>query len=89
MASNPLQSLCPLYAWCKGHSKRGSTDVLVLEDRIPLLLLTYSPNLWRVFLLYAQDVVGKTASVSSAAFPEEAQANEKGTVGTSELASKL
>jgi hypothetical protein len=52
----------------------------VLEDRIPLLMLTYASNLWRVFLLYAQDVVGKTQDLT-AVFPEEAQANEKGMHG--------
>ena len=52
--------------------------MLVMEDRLPLLLLTYAPNLWRVFLMYAQDVVGKTTSITSTIFPEEAQANEKG-----------
>ena len=35
------ESLVPLYGWCKGHHKRGSTDILVLEDRIPLLSNKY------------------------------------------------
>ena len=69
--------LCPLYAWCKGHCKRGSIDTLVTEDRLALLMFTYSPNLWRVFLMYAQDAVGKTQDVHLL-FPEYAQANEKG-----------
>lgn len=74
------ESLCPLYAWCKGHCKRGSLDVLVLEDRIPLLAITYAPNLWRVFLMYAQDAVGKLPDINLA-FPEHAQVNEKGMFG--------
>jgi hypothetical protein len=45
--------------WCKGHHKRGSRDVLVLEERILLLMTTYAPNLYRVFLTYAHDAVGK------------------------------
>jgi hypothetical protein len=51
--------ICPLFVWTKGHHKRGSRDVLVLEERILLLLTTYAPNLWRVFLTYAHDAVGK------------------------------
>lgn len=49
--------------WSKGRHKRGSTDVLVLEERIQLLLATYAPNLWRVFLCYAQDAVGKVTYI--------------------------
>ena len=51
--------------------------MLVLEDRIPLLLMTYAPNLWRVFLVYAQDAVGKVQNIKLP-FPEYAQVNEKG-----------
>jgi hypothetical protein len=55
--------ICPLFVWTKGHHKRGSRDVLVLEERILLLLTTYAPNLWRVFLTYAHDAVGKVRVV--------------------------
>jgi hypothetical protein len=55
--------ICPLFVWTKGHHKRGSRDVLVLEERILLLLTTYAPNLWRVFLTYAHDAVGKVSVV--------------------------
>ncbi len=48
-----------MFMWCKGHHKRGSRDVLVLEERILLLMTTYAPNLYRVFLTYAHDAVGK------------------------------
>lgn len=51
--------MCPLFVWCKGHHKRGSRDVLVLEERILLLMTTYAPNLYRVFLTYGHDAVGK------------------------------
>lgn len=53
------EAICPLYVWCKGHHKRGSRDVLVLEERILLLMTTYAPNLYRVFLTYGHDAVGK------------------------------
>lgn len=69
--------VCPLFVWSRGRHKRGSTDVLVLEERILLLLVTYSPNLWKVFLMYATDAVGKHPPVNQP-YPENAQANEKG-----------
>lgn len=51
--------------------------MLVLEERILLLLITYAPNLWRVFLTYAQDAVGKVPDINES-FPESAQTNERG-----------
>ena len=50
LALNKLlqESILSLYAWSQGHSKRGSTDPLVTEERIVLLLTTYAPNLWKV-----------------------------------------
>jgi hypothetical protein len=51
--------ILPMYVWSQGHSKLGSTDQLMREERISLLLHTYAPNLWRVFLMYAQDSNGK------------------------------
>jgi hypothetical protein len=65
--------------WCKGHYKRGATDELVLEERIALVMITYAPNLWRVFLNYATDAVGKIAEINLP-FPEAAQLNERGTI---------
>jgi len=69
--------ICPLFVWCKGHHKRGSKDVLVLEERILLLMTTYAPNLFRVFLTYAHDAVGKVPEITRT-FPEAAQSNERG-----------
>lgn len=83
LALNKLlqEAICPLYGWCvKSNYKTGSVDVLIREERIPLLLITYAPNLWRVFLLYATDVVSKPAELTLA-FPEYAQVNEKGMFG--------
>eukprot|EP01034_Spumella_vulgaris_P028215 gene28215-35034_t len=79
LAFNKLlqEAICPLFVWSKGRQKRGSTDVLVLEERILLILTLYSPNLWKVFLTYAQDAVGKIAEVNQI-FPDNAQMNEKG-----------
>jgi hypothetical protein len=55
-----LEMILPLYAWCKGGGcKRGAGDALVVEERVLLVMLTYAPNLWKVFLTYAQDAVGK------------------------------
>ena len=56
--------ICPLFVWCKGHHKRGSRDVLVLEERILLLMVTYAPNLYRVFLTYGHDAVNKVYIVN-------------------------
>lgn len=69
--------ICPFYLWSKGRYKRGSTDPLVLEERILLVLNTYAPNLWRVFLTYATDVVGKISEVTLS-YPDAAQLNERG-----------
>lgn len=71
------ETICPLYLWCKGHHKRGSSDELVLEERILLVMSTYAPNLWKVFLTYSADAVGKIPEISLA-FPDTAQLNEKG-----------
>lgn len=59
------------------HYKRGSVDPLVLEERIQLVMSTYAPNLWKVFLTYACDAVGKIPDVQLL-FPEFALLNEKG-----------
>jgi len=51
--------ICPFHLWCReDHAKQGSVDPLVLEERILLVMTTYAPNLWRVFLTYATDAVG-------------------------------
>ncbi len=42
-------------------------------------MITYAPNLWRVFLNYATDAVGKIAEINLP-FPEAAQLNERGTI---------
>eukprot|EP00601_Ochromonadales_sp_CCMP2298_P029316 CAMPEP_0173342112 /NCGR_PEP_ID=MMETSP1144-20121109/10001_1 /TAXON_ID=483371 /ORGANISM="non described non described, Strain CCMP2298" /LENGTH=477 /DNA_ID=CAMNT_0014288619 /DNA_START=491 /DNA_END=1921 /DNA_ORIENTATION=- len=68
--------ICPLYTWCQ-HHKRGSKDTLVLEERILLLMTTYSPNLYRVFLTYAHDAVGRVPEINRE-FPGTAQSNERG-----------
>lgn len=53
-----VEVMLPLFVWC-GRCKRGSSDVCVLEERILLCMCVYSPNLWKVFLTYAADAVGK------------------------------
>ena len=63
------ETMLPLCCWSKGHHKRGSTDTLVTDERIVLLLMTYAPNLWRVFLAYAQDCTAKVPAISSCASP--------------------
>eukprot|EP01038_Epipyxis_sp_PR26KG_P014897 gene14897-20034_t len=69
--------MAPLFVWCKGHYKRGCQDMLLLEERILLLVLLYSPNLWRVFLTYATDALGKVTEINQP-FPEAAQMNDRG-----------
>ena len=50
-----LETLLPMYVWTQdGHCKKGSTNPLLLEPRIPLIFTTYAPNLWKVFLMYSQ-----------------------------------
>jgi hypothetical protein len=39
--------------------------------------MTYSPNLWRVFLSYAQDCNAKVPSISLSVYPETAKTSEK------------
>ena len=71
------ESILPLSCWAKGHHKRGSTDTLVTDERIVLLLMTYAPNLWRVFLSYAQDCRAKVPSISTSPYPETAKKSER------------
>jgi hypothetical protein len=75
------ESICPLYAWIQGHSKRGSIDVLVRDERIPLLMVTYAPNLWKVFLFYAKDPLNKLPDQTCKSFPEPVQQDEKSLFG--------
>jgi hypothetical protein len=73
-----LEVICPFYIWCcRGHQKRGASDPLVLEERIALVMIAYAPNLWKVFLNYATDAVGKIPEIN-AQFPLAAQINERG-----------
>ena len=65
-----------MYAWTQGHSKPGSDDPLVKEERIALSLITYAPNLWKVFLFYAQDVNAKVPDLKLP-FPQAAQEVER------------
>ena len=92
--------ILPLYSWTNlvGKSvkagaeryrglKRGTTDPLMQDERVLLLLNAYSPNLWLVFLNYARDTVGRAGDTSlgdksgskvATSFPFWAQMNEKG-----------
>ena len=46
--------MCPLYVWIiKNHNKNGVTDVVLLEERIPLILNNYSDILYNVFIYYS------------------------------------
>jgi hypothetical protein len=74
-----IESLVPLMAWTRerSHNKRGSTDVLVKEERIALLLATYSPNIWKVFLMYAHNSIKKAPEEGSLRYPDTAKMNER------------
>lgn len=71
------EAILPLSCWSKGHHKRGSTDTLVTDERIVLLLMTYAPNLWRVFLAYAQDCHAKVPAVAASPYPSTAKISER------------
>jgi len=55
--------------------KCATTDPLVKDGRIALLLNAYLPNMWRVFLHYAQDLANRVP----ATFEETSNVNEFGT----------
>jgi hypothetical protein len=62
--------IVPIYYFHMGendHEKCASRDPLVKDGRITLLLNAYLPNLWRVFLHYAQDMANRVP----ATFDEE------------------
>ncbi|GMH54726.1 hypothetical protein TrST_g5688 [Triparma strigata] len=70
--------IVPIYYFHMGeqdHEKCASRDPLVKDGRINLLLNAYLPNLWRVFLHYAQDLGNRVP----ATFNEEQTFNEFGT----------
>lgn len=75
-----LESLIPLYSWSVGNEKCGTVDPLLQDERIALLLVTYMPNLWRVFLAYAQDSHCKAPEMDLP-FPSFAQACEHALFG--------
>lgn len=70
------ESVLPLYAWAQGHSKRGSSDPLVTEERIALLMVTYAPNLWKVFLMYCQNYQAKIPDMAML-YPEASKTSEQ------------
>jgi hypothetical protein len=57
------------------HERCAATDPLVKDGRIALLLNAYLPNLWRVFLHYAQDLANRVP----ATFEETSNVTEFGT----------
>ena len=70
------ESILPLYAWSQGHSKRRSSDPLVTEERIALLMVTYAPNLWKVFLMYCQNYQAKIPDMTLS-YPEATKTSEQ------------
>ena len=70
------EAVLPIYAWSQGHSKRGSSDPLVTEERIVLLLVTYAPNLWKVFLMYCQNYQAKIPQ-STLLYPAHSKLSEQ------------
>eukprot|EP00606_Chrysophyceae_sp_TOSAG23-5_P000664 GSChrysophyteH2.ASY1.ANO1.1716.1 assembled CDS len=78
-----LESVLPLYTWkLEKHDKLGCVDPLLTDERIALLFMTYAPNLWMVFLMYAGDINHKPPS-HKLAFPLYAQAAEYSLFGNS------
>jgi len=76
-----LESILPLYVWCShGHSKLGTTDPLVADERIALLMMTYAPNLWKLFLSYSCDSKSRTPDLALS-YPNHAQAAEAALFG--------
>ena len=75
-----LEVVLPMYAWTQSHCRKGCTDPLLLEPRVHLVLSTYAPNLWKVFLMYAQDLNGKMSSLNQP-FPEVAKCSERALFG--------
>jgi hypothetical protein len=70
----------PMHSWGPERERHASKDPVVLDTRILLLLRAYMPNLWRVFLYYAQDEDGVLAH-GYLPFPETAQNAEASQVG--------
>jgi hypothetical protein len=75
-----LESLLPLYSWTVDNDKRGTQDPLLQDERIALLIVTYMPNLWKVFLAYACDSFHKSPEIDLP-FPRYAQACEHSLFG--------
>lgn len=73
--------IVPIYVFTF-YSKRGCTDPILMETRIPLALNMYSPNLWKLFCLYGNDNTGKAPSPQSTEkYPLSAQIAEKNLFG--------
>jgi hypothetical protein len=62
------------------HNKKGCVDPLLLDARIALLLVAFAPNLWKTFLLYAQDTNQKVPELQLA-YPQCAQDLERSIFG--------
>tara|TARA_A100001015_G_C14988183_1_gene712528 strand:+ start:483 stop:1847 length:1365 start_codon:yes stop_codon:yes gene_type:complete len=75
-----LEIILPMYAWTQDHCRKGCKDPLLLEPRVHLVFSTYAPNLWKVFLMYAQDLNGKMSSLNQP-FPEVAKCSERALFG--------
>jgi len=73
--------IVPIYIF-SFHSKRGCTDPLLMETRIPLALNMYAPNLWKLFCLYGNDNTGKAPNPQNTEkYPLSAQIAEKNLFG--------
>ena len=75
-----LEVILPMYAWTQDHCRKGCIDPLLKEPRVHLVFSTYAPNLWKVFLMYAQDLNGKMSSLNQP-FPEVAKCSERALFG--------
>ena len=75
-----LEVILPMFTWTQHHCRKGCKDPLLLEPRVHLLFSTYAPNLWKVFLMYAQDLSGKMSSLNQP-FPEVAKCSERALFG--------
>ena len=84
IATNKLvqEAIVPLYVWQQNYHQLGCIDPLLTDRKVLLILISYAPNLWKVFTTYGQFLCSiKAEGGLNIRFPEGAKCSERAQFG--------
>ena len=84
IATNKLvqEAIVPLYVWQQNYHQLGCVDPLLTDRKVLLILLSYAPNLWKVFTTYGQFLCSiKAEGGLNIRYPEGAKCSERAQFG--------